>query len=106
MLDVKICGGTLIDGTGDASRRADLGIREGRIVAIGAIGETETSNAIEAWGGRLVRISVSGIGDNPSSKPSLPTRLGIPSGSPGSKAPTSALVIETIGPSHSWPVTR
>lgn len=34
MLDVLIKGGLLVDGTGDAARRADVGIRDGRIVDI------------------------------------------------------------------------
>lgn len=37
MLDVAIRNGTLIDGTGAAARPGDLGIRDGRIVAIGAV---------------------------------------------------------------------
>jgi len=49
MLDVKICGGTLIDGTGEAARRADLGIRDGRIVAIGSI-EQDARETIDATG--------------------------------------------------------
>ncbi len=49
MLDVKICGGTLIDGTGDAARRADLGIRGGRIVAIGSLDE-DARETIDATG--------------------------------------------------------
>ena len=35
VLDLKIVGGTLIDGTGSPRRLADLGIKDGRIVAIG-----------------------------------------------------------------------
>ena len=38
MLDVVIKGGTIVDGTGGPSQQADLGIRDGRIVAVGAIG--------------------------------------------------------------------
>lgn len=34
MLDVLIKGGLLVDGTGDAARRTDVGIRDGRIVDI------------------------------------------------------------------------
>ncbi|MCU0670543.1 MAG: amidohydrolase family protein [Myxococcota bacterium] len=39
MLDLAIRNGTLIDGTGAAARRADLGVRDGRIAAIGALDE-------------------------------------------------------------------
>jgi N-acyl-D-aspartate/D-glutamate deacylase len=39
MLDVVITGGTLVDGTGGPARRGDVGIRDGRIAAIGAVTE-------------------------------------------------------------------
>ncbi|MCH6563429.1 MAG: amidohydrolase family protein [Myxococcales bacterium] len=39
MLDLLIRGGTLIDGTGAEGRRADVGIRDGRVVAVGKCGE-------------------------------------------------------------------
>lgn len=39
MLDLKITGGTLIDGTGGESFTADIGVRDGRIVEIGSISE-------------------------------------------------------------------
>jgi len=39
-LDLKIVGGTLIDGTGSPRRLADLGIKDGRIVAIGDVSDS------------------------------------------------------------------
>jgi N-acyl-D-aspartate/D-glutamate deacylase len=39
MLDIVITGGTVVDGSCSAGRRADVGIRDGRIVAIGAVDE-------------------------------------------------------------------
>ena len=44
MLDYVIRSGTVIDGTGEPGRLADVGIRDGRIVAVGQVeeaGETE-----------------------------------------------------------------
>ena len=49
MLDVVIKGGTIVDGTGGPSQQADLGIRDGRIVAIGKINEDATKT-IDASG--------------------------------------------------------
>ncbi len=39
MLDVAIVGGEVIDGTGAPRRRADVGIRDGRIVQVGSLDE-------------------------------------------------------------------
>ncbi len=39
MLDLKITGGTLIDGTGGEAFTADIGVRDGRIAEIGSITE-------------------------------------------------------------------
>ena len=39
MLDYVIRSGTLLDGSGDPARRADVGLRDGRIVAVGPVEE-------------------------------------------------------------------
>jgi N-acyl-D-aspartate/D-glutamate deacylase len=49
MLDIVIRGGTVIDGTGTPGRKADVGIRGDRIVAIGEISE-EATQEIDASG--------------------------------------------------------
>ena len=49
MLDVLIKGGTVVDGTGADSRQADVGIRDGRIVAIGDVAE-EAAEVVDATG--------------------------------------------------------
>ena len=49
MLDVVIRGGTLVDGTGSAPRPGDLGIKGGRIVAVGTVTE-EAKQTIDAKG--------------------------------------------------------
>ena len=50
MLDVLITGGTLVDGTGSPARRGDLGIRGGRIAAVGEVSEG-ARETIDARGG-------------------------------------------------------
>ena len=39
MLDLVVRGGEVIDGTGGPRRRADVGVRDGRVVAVGAVDE-------------------------------------------------------------------
>jgi N-acyl-D-aspartate/D-glutamate deacylase len=49
MLDLKITGGTIVDGTGAERYQGDLGIRDGRIVALGEVTE-EARKTIDASG--------------------------------------------------------
>ncbi len=54
MLDLLIEGGTVVDGTGGSARRADVGVRDGRVVSIGE------GPASEGEGARR-RIDASGL---------------------------------------------
>ena len=50
MTDLVITGGAVIDGTGAARRRADVAVRDGRIVAVGEIGPGSGARTIDARG--------------------------------------------------------
>jgi N-acyl-D-amino-acid deacylase len=48
--DVIVRGGTIVDGSGAAPRRGDVGIRDGRIAALGTLGDAEAEQVIDAAG--------------------------------------------------------
>ena len=48
--DTLIMGGTVIDGTGAPARRADVGIADGKIAAIGNLSGAEAAQVIDAAG--------------------------------------------------------
>lgn len=50
MFDILIRNGLVIDGTGRASRRADIGIRDGQIVAIGKLDAATAATVVDATG--------------------------------------------------------
>lgn len=49
MLDLKIVGGTVVDGTGAPARRADVGVAGGKIVAVGEV-KDDAKETIDASG--------------------------------------------------------
>lgn len=49
-LDILVRGGTLVDGTGSAARRADVGVRGERIVAVGNLSDATAKRVVEAAG--------------------------------------------------------
>lgn len=79
--DVLVAGGEVIDGSGSAARRADVGITGGRIVAIGDLAGRAAVRTLDA-GGLIVApgfIDVHAHADNIASRPLAPnfTAMGV-----------------------------
>jgi len=49
MLDLKLVGGTIVDGTGASRYRGDVGIKDGKIVALGSVSE-DAESVVDAAG--------------------------------------------------------
>ena len=56
MLDLKITGGTIVDGSGKPRFQGDVGVRDGRIVAIGEVSEA-AKETVDATGRIVARAS-------------------------------------------------
>src|SRR5262245_44880866 len=50
MLDIKIAGGVVVDGTGGAPRRADIGLTDDAIAAVGHLEQERAGRTIDATG--------------------------------------------------------
>lgn len=48
--DILVSGGRVLDGTGNPWFRADIGIRDGRIVAVGLLGDARADRVVDATG--------------------------------------------------------
>lgn len=50
MFDTLICGGRILDGTGNPWFYGDVSVAEGKIVAVGSLGDADAKRVIEAEG--------------------------------------------------------
>ena len=48
--DLVIVGGRIVDGTGAPARRADVGIKDGKVAAIGTFSKQNGRDAVDATG--------------------------------------------------------
>lgn len=114
-LDLAVVGGTVLDGTGADGRSVDIGVRDGRIVAVGDLEAAGAERVIDASGfvvapgfiDMMGQSSVPLIADPPSAKSKL--RQGITtmlSGEGGTPAPQSEEsardLAESLDRSDSW----
>lgn len=50
MLDMIFQGGTVVDGTGGAAVKADVGVKDGRIAGVGRLGDADAALVVDATG--------------------------------------------------------
>lgn len=101
--DIVIRGGRLVDGTGAAARTADVGIRDGRIVEVGALSDAAARQVIDASGLVVAPgfIDVHTHVDEIAEQPSIPhfARMGVTTvvaGNCGGSAPDLAAAFAEI----------
>ena len=59
-MHVVLRGATVVDGTGEPARRADVEVKDGRIGAVGEIGKIPGAEDVDLSGSELSRVSFPG----------------------------------------------
>src|SRR5437879_6954961 len=107
-LDIVITNGHIVDGTGSPWYSGDIGIREGRIVAIGNLAEAPRKRTIDAKGEVVAPGFIDMLGQSELTilvDPRLPSKIfqGITAeitGEGGSAAPLNDAIIQADRPSY------
>lgn len=99
--DLVVAGGRVIDGSGNAWYRADIGVRQGKIAAIGALANAATSRRIDARGMAVAPGFVDMMGA--SSEPLLADRRSAESKLRQGITTLLAGEGNSVAPSEKWP---